>query len=87
MIDSGLVGGSHTRQEDVEVSPTKSHISPSILVYEDNRATENPVGRKGATGDAAEWAWEARVTAECHRSRVNSQTALYTLYIVYRQIF
>jgi len=33
LIDSG---GGHARQEDVEVSPTQRHISPSILVYEVN---------------------------------------------------
>ena len=38
MIDSGLAcwnGGGHTRQEDVEVLPTQSRTSPSILVCED----------------------------------------------------
>ena len=36
MIDSGLVGGGAARAEDAQGTPTQSHISPSILVYEDN---------------------------------------------------
>ena len=42
IIDSGLVGskdfypgGGTTRAEDAKRTPTQSHISPSILVYED----------------------------------------------------
>ena len=42
MIDSGLVGstdGGTTRAEDAQGTPTQSHISPSILVYEENHAS------------------------------------------------
>jgi len=37
VIDSGLVGSGRgtTRAEDAQGTPTQSHISPSILVYED----------------------------------------------------
>ena len=42
VIDSGLVGStdfhSTTRAEDAQGAPTQSHISPSILVYEDKKA-------------------------------------------------
>ena len=31
------LGGGHTRQDHVEMSPTQSRISPSMLVYEDER--------------------------------------------------
>jgi len=31
-----LSGRGTTRAEDVQGTPTQSHISPSILVYEDN---------------------------------------------------
>ena len=33
VIDSGLVGS--TRAEDAQGTPTQSHVSPNILVYED----------------------------------------------------
>jgi len=38
VIDSGLVGSGRgtTRAEDAQGTPTQSHISPSILVYEEN---------------------------------------------------
>ena len=39
-MDSGLVGSTDgrgaARAEDAQGTPTQSHISPSILVYEDN---------------------------------------------------
>ena len=34
VMDSGLLGGT-TRAEDAHGTPAQSHISPSILVYED----------------------------------------------------
>ena len=45
LIDAGLVGSTDfhssgrgtTRAEDAQGTPTQSHISPSILVYEENR--------------------------------------------------
>jgi len=33
MLDSG---GGFTKAEDAQGTPTQSHVSPSILVYEDN---------------------------------------------------
>ena len=36
VIDSGFSGRGATRAEDVQGTPTQSHISPSILVYEEN---------------------------------------------------
>jgi len=39
VTDSGLVGSdgrSATRAEDAQGTPTQSHISPSMLVYEEN---------------------------------------------------
>ena len=39
VIDSGLVSGrGTTRAEDAQGTPTQSHISPSILVYEEEKA-------------------------------------------------
>ena len=35
VIDSGLAGRGAARAEDAQGTPTQSHISPSILVYED----------------------------------------------------
>jgi hypothetical protein len=39
-IDSGLVdpGSGAARAEDAEGTPTQSHISPSVLVYQNNKA-------------------------------------------------
>ena len=41
VVDSGLVGSADsgrgtTRAEDAQGTPTESHLSPSMLVYEDN---------------------------------------------------
>jgi len=36
MMDSGLAGRGAVRAEDAQVTPTQSHVSTSILVYEDN---------------------------------------------------
>ena len=36
VIDSGLVGRDTTRAADAQETPTQSHISPSILVSEDD---------------------------------------------------
>jgi len=35
VIDSELVGRGAARAEDAQGTPTQSHISPSILVYEE----------------------------------------------------
>jgi len=35
MIDSGLVGRGAARAENAHGTPTQSHTSPSILVYEE----------------------------------------------------
>ena len=35
MIDSGFSGRGTARVEDAQGTPTQSHTSPSILVYED----------------------------------------------------
>jgi len=45
MMDSGLVGRGFTRAEDAQGTPTRSHISPSILVYEEKRGTDSGGGR------------------------------------------
>ena len=37
MIDSGLVGRGTARVEDAQGTPTQSHISPSIPVYQEFR--------------------------------------------------
>ena len=37
--DSGLVGLGTTRTEDAQGTPTQVHVSPSILVYEDETSS------------------------------------------------
>jgi len=49
MIDSGLVGRGTARAEDAQGTPTQSHISPSILVYEDK---PRPVSHDAHGADA-----------------------------------
>ena len=46
MVDSGLVGSTNfpgrgaARAVDAQGTPTQGHVSPSILVYEDDQALE-----------------------------------------------
>ena len=48
LIDLGLVSGrGAARAEDAQGTPTQSHISPSILVYEDNVETNSTRGELG----------------------------------------
>jgi hypothetical protein len=37
MIDSRLAGRGAARADDAQGTPTQSHVSPSILAYEDQR--------------------------------------------------
>ena len=51
VIDSGLVGSTDSgrgtaRAEDAQGTPTQSHISPSILLYEDNQQSLSLQGHR-----------------------------------------